>query len=433
MDERMKKYITGYTVLLLVPVILLLTGCGNDADVDSAETTESAETMEKVESDGNSIKDHEVDITQDEDEDGKKEEEITPEEVYELFLSGELTAGQGVYIKPEGGPEEEQVTIDELFWGNDIEYCFLDIDGDGSEELHIRDDVVYYAIKAVDGTLQILFEGRWSYEPVVTDEACGILHYYNHGYGYEGIQYIQINADGSTESDWEFYWSDKNKNGIMDEEDYFRGGIGWDEIDMEQYVQYREEQIAKQTENELEWTDKRLKDFATWQEAYIDYINKPESTIWTSKNGSDYSLIYVDDDDIPELYIHTGFMSSGVFIVSFYDGKVRAMNRERGGIEYLEYGGLFYSDWGNMGFYPCNVYMLEKGEFSEIGTGWISENYDAEKEDADYDHFWEGSQMTEAEYEECLNKLIDTTQCIEPAELYTQDEMLEILAKGDIL
>ncbi|MDE7429297.1 MAG: hypothetical protein K2N00_08560, partial [Lachnospiraceae bacterium] len=98
-------------------------------------------------------------------------------------------------------------------------------------------------------------------------------------------------------------------------------------------------------------------------------------------------------------------------------------------IQYLEYGGLFYSDWGNMGFYPCNVYMLEKGEFSEIGTGWISENYDAEKEDADYDHFWEGSLVTEAEYKECLNKLIDTSKCIEPTELYTQDEMLGILAE----
>lgn len=395
MNEKFKRYIIRCTIFLLVPVTVLLAGCGNNVDADYSEIADDLE-------------------------------------VYELFLSGELTVAKEVYIKREGEPEEEQVTIDELFWGNDIEYCFLDIDGDGSEELHIRDDVVYYAIKAVDGTPQILFEGRWSYEPVVTDEACGILRYYNYGYGYEGIQYIRMNADGSTESDGEFYWSDKNKNGIMDEEDYFRGWIGWDEIDMEQYVQYREEQIAKQTENELEWTNRRLKDFATWQDAYIDYINKPESTIWTSEKSSVYSLIYVDEDDIPELYIQGG-MATGAFMVSFYDGKVRAMNRERGGIQYLEYGGLFYSDWGNMGFYPCNVYMLDKGEFSEIGTGWISENYDAEKEDADYDHFWEGSLMTEAEYKECLNKLVDTTQCIEPAELYTQDEMLEILAEGDVL
>ena len=437
MDERVEKmnrYITGCMILPLISAMSFLTGCGNDTNEDFAETTESSETMEKVESDEDSIMREKVDITQNKSEIETRQEEIDPAEVYELFLNGELTVAQEVRIKREGEPEEEQLTIDELFWGNDIEYCFLDIDGDGSEELHIRDDIVYYAIKAVNGTPQIFFDGRWNCEPVVTDQACGILHYYNHGYGYEGIQYTQINADGSTESDGEFYWSDKNKNGIIDAEDFFRGGSDWDEIDMVRYVQYREEQMAKQTENELEWMDKRLKDFATWQEAYIDYINKPESTIWTSENDSDYSLIYVDDDDIPELYIRTGFMVSGEFVVSFYDGKVRALNRERGGIEYMEYGGLFYSDWGNMGFYPCDVYMLERGEFSEIGTGWLSEARDEENPDNwGFDYFWEGSLMTETEYEECLNKLIDTTQCIEPAELYTQDEMLKILAEGDVL
>lgn len=345
-DERARKlrrYNTGCMILLLISVMLFLPGCGNEAYVDFSQTKESAETMEAVEVDGNSIKGDLVDITQNGDEVETQQEKITPAEVYELFMNGDLTVEQ----------EEEQVTISDLFWGNDIEYCLLDIDGDGSEELHIRDDVVYYAIKAVDGTPQILFKSRWGYE-----------------------------------------------------------------------------QIVKQAESELEWTDKRLKDYATWQEAYIDYIKKPESTIWTSEDSSDYSLIYVDGDDIPELYIHTGGMASGAFMVSFYDGKVRAINRERGGIQYIEYGGLFYSDWGNMGFYPCNVYMLERGEFSEIGSGWISESYDEENpEDWWYEYFWEGSQMTEAEYEECLNKLIDISKCVEPAELYTKDEMLEILAE----
>ena len=83
-------------------------------------------------------------------------------------------------------------------------------------------------------------------------------------------------------------------------------------------MQYREEQIAKQTENELEWTEKRLKDFETWQEAYIDFMNKPESTTWLSGDDwEDYSLIYVDDDDIPELYIYAGGMASGEFVISF--------------------------------------------------------------------------------------------------------------------
>ena len=431
MDERMKKirrYMTRCTAVILIFVMTLLTACGN-AQVNSAETAESAEMTENVESCDESIKNEAVDIIYDK---AESEEEIavndseivddhydtnlSTAEVFELFLNSGLTVEL----------EEEQVTIDKLFWGNDIKYCFGDIDGDGSEELHIKDDVVYYAIKAEDGILQIIFEGWWFYEPVGTDGACGIL-YYPHEYGVEYIEFIKVNADGSTESDGEFYWYDENKSGIIDEEDYFRVyDDSYREINKEQYIQYKEEQLAKQTETELEWTDKRLKDFATWQEAYIDFMNKPKSTIMTTT--SDYSLIYVDDDDIPELYIDTGVMISGVFLVSFYDGKVRAINRERGGIQYMEYGGLFYSDWGHRGFYPCNVYMLEKGEFSEIGTGWIREDNDVENEYYGFDYFWEGSLMTEEEYKECLNKLIDTSKCIEPGE-HTNSEILEI--EGD--
>ena len=431
MDERMKKirrYMTRCTAVILIFVMTLLTACGN-AQVNSAETAESAEMTENVESCDESIKNEAVDIIYDkaesEEEKAVNDSEIVDDhydtnlstaEVYELFLNSGLTVEL----------EEEQVTIDKLFWGNDIKYCFGDIDGDGSEELHIKDDVVYYAIKAEDGILQIIFEGWWFYEPVGTDGACGIL-YYPHEYGVEYIEFIKVNADGSTESDGEFYWYDENKSGIIDEEDYFRVyDDSYREINKEQYIQYKEEQLAKQTETELEWTDKRLKDFATWQEAYIDFMNKPESTIMTTT--SDYSLIYVDDDDIPELYIDTGVMISGVFLVSFYDGKVRAINRERGGIQYMEYGGLFYSDWGHRGFYPCNVYMLEKGEFSEIGTGWIREDNDVENEYYGFDYFWEGSLMTEEEYRECLNKLIDTSKCIEPSE-HTNSEILEI--EGD--
>ena len=123
--KKIKRNITRYTTLLLLPVIVLLSACGNNADVDSVETAESAETVENIESDRESIKNDEVDITYEivetqEDEAAKNSEKVeanydtdlSPTEVYELFLNGELTVEL----------EEEQVTIDKLFWGNDIEY-----------------------------------------------------------------------------------------------------------------------------------------------------------------------------------------------------------------------------------------------------------------------------------------------------------------------
>ncbi|MDE6750308.1 MAG: hypothetical protein K2K21_14785 [Lachnospiraceae bacterium] len=451
MNERLKRYIVRCKILILMPLMAALTGCGKDAYTDSFEGMESVENVENLEhveseevninSDEVNIKHDAVDITHNEDETQESEDvnysvnieaanevDIDPMEIYERFLNGRLSIEL----------EEKQVTISNLFWDNDIKYCFLDIDSDGIDELHIKDNVIYYAIKAVDGAPKILFEGRWCYEPVATDELCGILYDANWGYGYEHIEFIQISPDGSTEIDGEFGWSDENENGIMDAEDSFRIDIGYDAslekyigyeyIDMERYVQYKKEHSAQQAGYELEWTEKRLKEFATWQEAYIDFLKKPSATIWVSgRDSEDYSLIYVDDDDTPELYFYTGGAVYGETIVSFHEGKVRSMNRDRGGIKYIEYGGLLYSDWGNMGFYPCNIYMLEKGEFSEIGTGWISDHYDEETAIVYYTYYWEGKEMTETEYEECIKEKIDKSKCIEPSVLYSRDEMLEIL------
>lgn len=462
MNERLKRYMVRCTILILMSLMAALTGCGKDAYTDSFEGMESVENVEHLEHveseevyisyDEVNIKHDEVDITHDEDKkqesedaddlgnldtvidadldidlDADNEVNIDPTEVYERFLNSKLS----VELK------EKQVTISNLFWDNDIKYCFLDIDGDGIDELHIKDNVIYYAIKAVDGVPQILFKGWWNYEPVVTDELCGILYYYNDGYGSEYIKFIQISADGSTKSDGEFWWHDENKNENMDTDDSFEIYIGYDDslekyigyedIGMEQYIQYKKEHSAQQTGYELEWTDRRLKEFATWQEAYIDFLKKPSDTIWVGHGWEECSLIYIDYDGVPELCIDTKVAATGEIIVSFYEGQVRAMMRGRGGIKYIEYGGLLYSDWGSMGYYPCDIYMLEKGEFSEIGTGWISDHYDEETAIVYYTYYWEGKEVTETEYEECIKEKIDKSKCIEPSVLYSRDEMLEML------
>lgn len=102
------------------------------------------------------------------------------------------------------------------------------------------------------------------------------------------------------------------------------------------------------------------------------------------------------------------------------------MNRERIGISYVEYGGLLYNQNGATGLYPCNVYILEKGVFSEIGTGWYLE-YDDEQGNICCDYFWEDRPVTEAEYKTYMDELIDTSKCVEPALYYSENEILEIL------
>lgn len=372
--ERYKRPVTGIIMLLLILINMLIPGCKS---VKHAESLDDAE-------------------------------------VYERFLDGGLAIEW----------KERQVCIDELFWDNVIEYCFLDIDGDGREELHIRDGSVYYAVDIRDKKLRIIFEGWWSYEPVITEEQCGILRCYN-GYGSEWIEFMRVNADGSTESDGEYRWYDDNGNGTIDEMDSF---YGRGDIDMEQYAEYREKYLTKRAQQGPEWREKRVKNFETWQEAYTDFIQKADGTLSISDNSwCECSLIYVDADDIPELFFFTGSMVSGEIIVSFYDGNVRAMSRERSGMKYIEYGGLLYNGNGATGFYPCNVYRLEKGVFSEIGTGWYTE-YDDGEGNIRQDYFWKDKAVTEDEFEGYIDELIDREKCVEPSLLYSEEEMLERLA-----
>lgn len=81
-----------------------------------------------------------------------------------------------------------------------------------------------------------------------------------------------------------------------------------------------------------------------------------------------------------------------------------------------------------MGFYPCNIYLLEKGEFPEIGTGWYSD-YADEQGNICYDYFWEEKPVTEAAFEACIDVLINRTKCVEPSLWYSETEILEILTE----
>lgn len=421
-QNRKKLSVTVSKYMLLLLALTALTGCKSDARVDDPETVKEVHAQ------------NEEAQAQKEEVQVKNEGEATPEpedatpspspektqskmEIYEGVLNGKITLEK----------ENEQVYISDLFWDNDIEYCFADIDGDGSEELHIRDNLFYYMIKVKDKSPQIIFESWWGYEPVVTGEQRGIL-FFVCGYGSERIKFMKISPDGSTESDGMYSWGDINHNGKIDEGD--RVSVNHNEIDAQRYIRYREEQIAGQMGNELEWTNRRLKSFAAWQEAYIDFITKLHVTFGVNNEYEEYSLIYVDEDDIPELFIFTGGMATGEIIASFYDGKVRAMNRDRCGMEYLEYGGLLYNMNGNMGFDPANIYRLSQGEFSEIGTGWSQERI-IDEENVYFDYFWEDKQVTEEEYMASINALIDTSKCKEPPFVCSKEEILEMLSGRD--
>ena len=118
--------------------------------------------------------------------------------------------------------------------------------------------------------------------------------------------------------------------------------------------------------------------YSSWQEGYRAYIDE-----FLKSDSSDYSyaLIYVDDDDIPELVCESGYEAGGCTILSYYDGKVTLLQTSRLYFNYIEESGLLC-------MMPSNLFMRASSSTSTslivtrrqrlasisegfTGTGWI--------------------------------------------------------------
>lgn len=105
-----------------------------------------------------------------------------------------------------------------------------------------------------------------------------------------------------------------------------------------------------------------------WKNAYLDYIANTDNSDPSRYNS--YSLIYIDGDDIPELYLEGTCEAYGTTICTYSGGTVRDIKLLRlWGASYIPKTGLFKNSNGNMGSYEDVVYKLQNGSFELIYLG----------------------------------------------------------------
>ena len=104
------------------------------------------------------------------------------------------------------------------------------------------------------------------------------------------------------------------------------------------------------------------KGFSSWQEGYKAYIE-------AAPDFQRYGLIYVDDDDIPELAIEGYCEADGCQIVSFHHGEVNILYTFGLGFSYIEKKGLLCNPYGKQGSYYDIVYSLSEGKWKCIFSG----------------------------------------------------------------
>lgn len=173
----------------------------------------------------------------------------------------------------------------------------------------------------------------------------------------------------------------------------------------------------------------RLAD-AGWQQSYITYIKSQEAY-----EVEGYVLIYLDEDDIPELVRVCAYGADGCRIVSWYEGNIYENQLSRFYFSYIEKENLLCNSEGSMDSYYDIVYRLEEGKLVTVAGGyygtWGNSNvqFDEQGEPV-YQYEWNGSSMSREEYQQKLQEVYDSTKAKDGyswEEIYSAEEMMRIL------
>lgn len=154
-----------------------------------------------------------------------------------------------------------------------------------------------------------------------------------------------------------------------------------------------------------------------WIKLYKDYLTGRVKTAkeeaedpaeLENNSPAHFSLIYLDDDAIPELVVSEDFYhAASATLAVIYDGKVQTFKNigSYGGFQYKERQGIVVSGYDGSGTSSRTVYHLEQGELNEVWSGSESQYLENEKEYyfGDYEHMKE---VTEEEYRKAYDTYI---------------------------
>ncbi len=149
-------------------------------------------------------------------------------------------------------------------------------------------------------------------------------------------------------------------------------------------------------------------DTTQWKTAYLNYIE----SLKDEKVVSGYSLVYIDSDSIPELFVSGSCEASGCRISSYRNGKLVTKNLSRlGGASYIPKSGLVHNCNGNSGYYTTYIYRLTGSGFIQLFHGLnevtfeLVKNEDGTEETMDVSRYYifNGSTKTEVTEEEFHN------------------------------
>ena len=157
-------------------------------------------------------------------------------------------------------------------------------------------------------------------------------------------------------------------------------------------------------------------DLSSWKSTYLNIIeSRPEF----DSTYDAYALVYVDADDIPELYVLGSCEAEGDIIYSYKNGNIfeQRLARMAGG-KYIERSGKIINQNGHMGGYYDYVYVLDNSGFTQTLNAVYTERYE-DTGNGDFsvniirEYFINGESVSENDYNYAINSSFDFSQSIE--------------------
>lgn len=165
-----------------------------------------------------------------------------------------------------------------------------------------------------------------------------------------------------------------------------------------------------------------------WKTAYVDYLEHVSDT----EGQQGYTLIYLDNDDIPELVEVGKSEAAGVRIVNYSNGSVHVNGLNRLYFTYIEGKNLLCNSDGLMDSYYDYIYSIVDGELTLVAQGhYGAKDGTGLRFDKNgmpiYTYDWNGEDVSEDEYNADFAQVYDSSAAIEGYDTDKLESVKEVI------
>ncbi len=169
---------------------------------------------------------------------------------------------------------------------------------------------------------------------------------------------------------------------------------------------------------------------ADCKKAYLNFLKDKKDSHYL------FALVFIDGDDIPELYLRGASEAEGDMICSFKNDIVIYQYLSRtGGGKYIEKSGNIINQNGHMGLYYDEVYKLNENGFSKTLNARYTERYQHignQEYDIYCEYFIDDMPVSEADYNNAINSAFDFSKAVRLDEnAVSYDAIIEQLQNGN--